>query len=63
MYEYKFVNVELKTTFKGRKPTEDYRRIVEQHAAEGWRLLQIFAPPISGYGVADSFELIFERKK
>lgn len=63
MYEYKFVKVELKTTFKGRKPTEDYHRIVERHAAEGWKLLQIFAPPTSGYGIADSFELIFERKK
>ncbi|WP_082058312.1 DUF4177 domain-containing protein [Clostridium aceticum] len=47
----------------GRKPIEDYHKIVERHAAEGWRLLQIFAPPVSGYGVADSFELMFEMQR
>ena len=57
------MTVDLKTGFKGRTPREDYHRIIEDHAFEGWRLVQIFAPPISGYGVAVSYELIFEREK
>lgn len=37
----------------------DYQNIVHDHAEEGWRLLQIFAPATSGTGVS-YFELIFE---
>ncbi|CAM3570141.1 MULTISPECIES: DUF4177 domain-containing protein [Saccharibacillus] len=59
MYEYKFVKVEL-SSFK-RDPKEPYHDIVHQYAAEGWRLNQIFAPAISGYGIATFYELIFER--
>ncbi|MCY6369711.1 DUF4177 domain-containing protein [Clostridium ganghwense] len=34
------------------KETKDYHKIIEEYAAEGWRLIQNFAPPISGYGSA-----------
>lgn len=61
MYEYKFVRVDLSTWKK--EPTDDYHKIVEQHARDGWRLFQIFAPNVSGYGVANFFELIFERQR
>ncbi len=44
------------------KLPEDYHEIIEGHAKEGWRLVQIFAPPIKGYGIADYFELIFEKE-
>ncbi len=30
-------------------------------AAEGWRLVEIFAPGLGVHGVAAYFELIFER--
>jgi hypothetical protein len=40
---------------------QDYHEVIEEHAKEGWRLVQIFAPPIKGYGIADYFELIFEK--
>lgn len=63
MYEYKFVKVDLKSTWKGTKPEEDYHRVIEQHGAEGWRLVQIFAPAIAGYGASVFYELIFEKKK
>jgi hypothetical protein len=63
MYDYKFIKVDLKTTLRGTKPKEDYHGIVDQQAADGWRLVQIFAPPISGYGSAPYFELIFEKQK
>lgn len=57
--EYKFVKVEL--SFWGSKPKQDYHEVIQQNAADGWRLVQIFAPPTSGYGSAAYFELILER--
>ena len=55
--------IDVKTyAFKGVQPKEDYHPIIDLHAREGWRLVQIFAPPISGYGIAQYFELIFERE-
>lgn len=63
MYEYKFVKVDLDGLMK-RKPREDYHKLVEQYAEQGWRLVQVFAPSISvgGGGVPDYFELIFEKE-
>jgi hypothetical protein len=60
-YEYKFVRVELKSGWRTDTPEEDYQNIVHDHAEEGWRLFQIFAPATSGTGWASYFELIFER--
>ncbi|TCK92579.1 short subunit dehydrogenase [Natranaerovirga hydrolytica] len=45
------------------KPAKEYHSIVEEYAQEGWRLVQIFAPPIGNYGIAKYYELIFEREK
>ncbi|RXI96207.1 DUF4177 domain-containing protein [Anaerobacillus alkaliphilus] len=59
MYEYKFVKIDLTTW--GSKPKEDYQAIITEHAKEGWRFIQIFAPATSGYGAASYFEIIFER--
>lgn len=59
MYEYAFVKVEL-DRFKS-QPKEPYHDVVRQYAAEGWRLNQIFAPSVAGFGSATFYELIFER--
>ncbi len=63
VYEYKFVKVDLGGLMT-RKPREDYHRLVEQYAEQGWRLVQVFAPSISvgAGGVPDYFELIFEKE-
>ena len=63
MYEYKFVKIDLEGLFT-RKPKEDYHRVVEEYAEEGWKLIQIFSPSISvgGGGIPNYFELIFERE-
>ncbi len=62
-YEYKFIKIDTKVRgFKGIMPKEDYHKIIDQQARDGWRLVQIFAPPIKGYGHADFYELIFERE-
>lgn len=64
MYEYKFIKVELKTTglLKPAEAKEDYHEIIREHAEEGWRFVQIFAPGTAIQGVAAYFELIFEKK-
>ena len=62
MYKYEFVRIELKSSFLSVKPAEDYQEIIHEYAKKGWKLKQIFAPPISGYGSASYFELIFEKE-
>lgn len=62
MYEYRFEKVDLKSGFIAKKPNQDYHEIIEKYAREGWRLVQIFAPAISGYGAASHYEIIFERE-
>lgn len=63
MFEYKFVKVEMKYEFMGRaKPAGDHHEIIQNHALKGWRLVQIFAPSIGSNGMAEFYEIIFERK-
>lgn len=62
MYDYKFIRIGLKGGLNP-QPAEDYSKIVEEHAKEGWRLVQMFAPPIVAYGKAPYIEIILEREK
>ena len=66
MYEYKFVR-----TGEGRtsalfgpqeKARNEYEGVVHEHARDGWRLVQIFAPGVAAFGAAKYYELIFERE-
>ena len=59
MYEYKFVKIEVKEGFFNSTPKDDYQKIINSHAKQGWRFVQIFAPSIRGYGKSSYFELIF----
>ena len=59
--EYKFVKLE--PGFFSDKPKGDYREIINEHAREGWRLVQIFSPPTGGFGKAEYFEIIFEKSE
>lgn len=65
-YEYKFVRLGenrgsavFGVSGKARKTYED---TVQEHARDGWRLVQIFAPGVAGFGAAKYYELIFERE-
>jgi hypothetical protein len=61
-YEYKFVR--LGEAWWGGPSAEarcGYQAEIERHARDGWRLVQIFAPAISGYGSAKYYELVLER--
>ncbi|MCY8506604.1 DUF4177 domain-containing protein [Bacillus atrophaeus] len=60
MKKYKFVRVELSSM--RRRPKEDYQEIIHEYAKQGWKLVQIFAPSIDGYGAAAYFEIIFEKE-
>ena len=44
------------------KAEEDYREVIQSYAAQGWRLVQAFAPPVVGYGLAQYIDLIFEKE-
>lgn len=65
-YEYKFVRL---GQYRGSalfgvqdKARNAYEEIVHEHAQDGWRLVQIFAPGIAAFGAAKYYELIFERE-
>ena len=66
-YEYKFVRLGEKKSWLGlsllvqQSAQDSYQDVIRDHAREGWRLVQIFAPGIGVQGVATYYELIFER--
>lgn len=61
MKEYKKIRIDLSAW--GREPKSDYIELANEEATNGWKLVQVFAPAIAGYGAAKYFELIFEREK
>lgn len=40
----------------------DYQEVIRDHACDGWRLVQVFAPSLEVYGAAKYFEVILERE-
>ena len=65
MYEYKFQKIKTDRAFLWeRKPEVNYYEIIGEHAKNGWRLVQIFAPTVSVIdgGTSNYFELIFEKE-
>lgn len=61
MYEYKFIKLHIEGTFKPHAE-EDYSKIISDHANDGWRLHQLFAPSIGIQGLAPYIEIILERE-
>lgn len=59
MYDYKFVQVEI-DGWKGH-PKEDYKRIIIEHAEDGWEFVQVVTLTLSGY--TTSLDIIFKRTK
>ncbi|MBP7052198.1 MAG: DUF4177 domain-containing protein [Phycisphaerae bacterium] len=60
-YEYKFVRLGEGILGARKEARETYQDVIHQHAREGWRLVQIFAPGIGGYGYAKYYEIVLER--
>ncbi len=61
-YEYKFVRLGEGVFASKSKALEEYQQIVKDHAQDGWRLVQIFAPGTTMYGQAKYIEVILERE-
>lgn len=65
-YEYKFVRLGengVSAIFGVQdKARNAYEAVVHEHARDGWRLVQIFAPGVAAFGAAKYYELIFERE-
>ena len=62
-YEYEFVRLGEGVMGVQKSAKQQYQQVIHDHAREGWRLVQVFAPPIAGYGSAKYFEIIFERER
>lgn len=64
-YDYKFVRLGQNRASAlfgvSDKARDAYEDVVQKHARDGWRLVQIFAPGIAAFGAAKYYELIFER--
>jgi hypothetical protein len=61
-YEYRFERLGEGWLAVRREGKQRYQDVVHERAREGWRLVQVFAPGIGGYGAARYDELIFERR-
>lgn len=62
MFEYKFIKLHIEGALRPHSQ-EDYSKIIEDHSKDGWRLHQLFAPPIAAYGKAPYIEIILERER
>jgi hypothetical protein len=66
-YEYKFVRLGESggSAWFGvsDKARGAYADVVHEHAQDGWRLVQVFAPGVAAFGAAKYYELIFERER
>lgn len=65
-FEYKFVRLGeySGSAFFGvhDRARNAYEEVVHEHARDGWRFVQIFAPGVAAFGAARYYELIFERE-
>ncbi len=62
-YEYKFERIGEGMLGVKKSAKTGYQDVIREHAMQGWRLVQIFAPGIGAYGMTKYFEMIFEREK
>jgi len=60
-HEYKFVRLGEGWLWARSAAEKQYQQVIHEHAAQGWRLVQIFAPGTGSYGQAKYYELVFER--
>ena len=62
-YEYKFIRLGEGIIAARKEAKQTYQDVIQQHARDGWRLVQVFAPGIGGYGAAKYYEIILERRR
>ena len=62
-YEYKFVRLGEGFIWVRSEAQRTYQNVIDEYSKNGWRLVQIFSPSLSFYGITRFYELIFEREK
>lgn len=60
-YEYKFIELKIEHNFFSNNLPGDYTKIIESHAKDGWRFIQLFPIEFSGYHPS-AFQLVFEKE-
>jgi hypothetical protein len=60
-YEYKFVRLREGFMYVSKEAQKTYQDVIVEHAKDGWRLVQVFAPGIGAQGYAKYYEIILER--
>jgi hypothetical protein len=60
-HEYKFIRLGEGWLTVGKEAKTSYQDVINEHAKEGWRLVQVFAPGTGTYGAAKYYEIILER--
>ena len=61
-YEYEIVR-HGEGVFAVKRPArKNYEDIIREYAANGWRLVQVFAPSVGTSGMSKYFDIIFERE-
>ena len=61
MYEYAFVRCPIRFEKGSAVETDGYRRVIEDQARRGWRLVQVLIQVPAA--VPSEYELIFERPR
>jgi uncharacterized protein DUF4177 len=62
-FEYKFIRLGEGFLQVRKAARQTYQETIHQHAREGWRLVQVFAPGIGASGAAKFYEIILERER
>jgi hypothetical protein len=57
LYEYKYVETSLGGFFS----SATHRETIDEHAKDGWRLVQVLTTHYNGHGKPTDYEIIFER--
>lgn len=58
MYEYKYVEANLGGFFTD----ANHHDIINEHARNGWRMVQVVPMYYNGHGKPTEYEIIFERE-
>lgn len=61
-YEYKFIRLGEGWFRLKKAAREQYKDVVREHAKDGWRLVQLFAPSLGWYGESTYIDVVLERE-
>ena len=61
MYKYKIVEVEARGILLS--GPEEYKGILDRHANEGWRFVQILPSKYASNAIPTKYQIIFEKEQ